>query len=555
MKKLISCSRTRDMEPSAKRVKTENDVMPAAESSETQITPLEKLKQLEQCSWDGCDVTTETEGLMLEHVFSAHACRWCGWYGDCDLVPSKEELARHIWATHLTRPRINFAANDAAVWWDPGLNGDKMPWDIKRQSTDVVTLYCPGCGHKLLKTPLNLAKQGPLLCRFACAPNKIQVCQDMNCVVCDRSRLQPHHIYPRTFVKAYVRGKEAHPLSMHEFSARGDTMVLLHCPTCKHDHPQVAHDILRKIGCGSCCKLKPPCGCAWCDKNSFAVAYTGSMVPVETDARQLWPNTNKHCDFRCTVCNHISKQSCNDLVQGRSGCPYCAQKRLPCGCLWCAERSFAQHPLSFTMNANLSGFEPHQVWINSSKLAVFNCPVCKHQRKQRIHDISSKNVGCGYCSHFFQPCGCDWCDKQAFHHPKYCSTHNKKPSTNFWSGSEQKASLGWIGLTSGCATWTGIGLFCPITHDTTRTYRCFETGIVCELHTLTWKGCLCGVLSMMIKCQPQHGHGSTMVRTRTLMQMKRMISLKSMYNNYSSANSAARNDKSVGVWRDVILFQ
>lgn len=348
---------------------------------------------------------------MLEHVFSAHACRWCGWYGDGEHVPSKEELARHIWATHLTDPRFNFSANDAAVWWHPNLNGDKMPWDGKLTS-EKSWVWCPDCGHQCHRRA----------CRAPCGfcSHQVQPCKDDKCLYCLQNSFAKSKL-------AVEWNKDLNNgLRPRDVWAGSGATWWFTCETCGHNRKQRLADISAGQGCGFCNRKQKPCRddtCAYCPKYVFAgnpmasewnTKRNGGLMP-----RDMWAKSNRKFWFTCPSCKHDRCQSLVN-VSGGKGCGYCTHKLPPCGnvaCDYCNSHTFSNHPMAVEWNMQKNyGKRPRDVWLGSGFKIWLKCQVCTHDRHQYIYTVT-QGIGCGYCARQISPCcddACDWCATNSF---------------------------------------------------------------------------------------------------------------------------------------------
>jgi very-short-patch-repair endonuclease len=107
-------------------------------------------------------------------------------------------------------------------------------------------------------------------------------------------------------------------------------------------------------------------------------------------------NSHKKFWFDCE-CGHPFVIALNCLNKG-SWCSYCANKKL-CSknknCKICFDKCFASVEYSENWSDKNEGF-PKELFKNSHKEYLFDCPKCQHTFKQRLTHITRGNT-CNYC--------------------------------------------------------------------------------------------------------------------------------------------------------------
>jgi len=108
-------------------------------------------------------------------------------------------------------------------------------------------------------------------------------------------------------------------------------------------------------------------------------------------------NSHKKFWFDCE-CGHDFEISLNNLVVLNRWCSYCANKKL-CdknkNCIICIDKSFAS--VDYSNNwSNENKVTPFEVFKNSHKRYLFDCPKCNHTFDQGLSHITRGNT-CPYC--------------------------------------------------------------------------------------------------------------------------------------------------------------
>lgn len=127
-------------------------------------------------------------------------------------------------------------------------------------------------------------------------------------------------------------------------------------------------------------------------------------------------NSHKKFWFNCE-CGHEFEIQLGNVKIGR-WCPYCANKKL-CSkdknCKICFNKSFAS--VEYSENWSNENEElPEEVFKNSHKEYLFECPKCKHTFKQKLSHITRGNA-CNYCHNLIMCIpskNCNCCIKKSF---------------------------------------------------------------------------------------------------------------------------------------------
>ncbi len=110
-------------------------------------------------------------------------------------------------------------------------------------------------------------------------------------------------------------------------------------------------------------------------------------------------NSNKKFWFNCT-CGHEFEIHPHNIVQKNGWCPFCSYspKQL-CEnneCFSCFNNSLASVDYSKYWSSK-NELQPRQVFKNSHKSYIFNCPDCKHDFAQCVSHIT-RGCRCSYCT-------------------------------------------------------------------------------------------------------------------------------------------------------------
>ena len=154
-------------------------------------------------------------------------------------------------------------------------------------------------------------------------------------------------------------------------------------------------------------------------------------------------NSHKKFWFDCE-CGHTFESCLKNINLLNRWCPYCCNKKL-CdpnkNCKICFDKCFAS--VEYSKNwSDLNYEEPFELFKNSHKEYLFNCPICKHVFKQKLSHINRGN-SCNYCHNLImckKDKNCQTCYNKSFasiEKSKNWSIKNKKkPIEVFKSTSE-----------------------------------------------------------------------------------------------------------------------
>lgn len=141
--------------------------------------------------------------------------------------------------------------------------------------------------------------------------------------------------------------------------------------------------------------------CKKCFERSFASheksQYWSDKNKIKP--RNILKNSNKKFYFNCNECNHELVIRINNITSSNnSWCKYCSKCEL-CdddNCKICFEKSFANHPMSFSWSS-INDFSPRKVALGSEKKCWFDCQDCKHSFDRVLYSINLEKV-CPYCA-------------------------------------------------------------------------------------------------------------------------------------------------------------
>ena len=169
---------------------------------------------------------------------------------------------------------------------------------------------------------------------------------------------------------------------------------------------------LKNINEGKGCKY---CGrkclcenleCVVCHKKTFAF-LSPKRSKCWSEKKEKGPDRvfNSSDDiflFNCKQCNHeyhMSARLANDS-SGR-GCPYCARQRLcpdSAKCHDCYTRSFASfNPETVACWSKNNLGSPSQYFMNSKKVVLFDCHICKKEFGIRLDCVTQQLQWCKGC--------------------------------------------------------------------------------------------------------------------------------------------------------------
>lgn len=152
-------------------------------------------------------------------------------------------------------------------------------------------------------------------------------------------------------------------------------------------------------------------------------------------------NSHKKFWFDCE-CGHQFEIQLNNINILNRWCPYCVNKKLCGECKTCFDKSFASVERSKNWS-NLNNILPEELFKNSHKEYLFDCPICKHIFKQKLSHITRGNT-CNYCNSrkmCSEDLNCKICFNKSFASIErsscWSAKNKKKPIEVFKSTSEK----------------------------------------------------------------------------------------------------------------------
>jgi hypothetical protein len=214
----------------------------------------------------------------------------------------------------------------------------------------------------------------------------------------------------------------------------------------------VLHSITNKVSRLPLCVNQKICEneCNVCYEKSFAFSERApSWHPTKNEKtpRDFFLNSRKKCWFTCDEpeCKHDFEIRLYDVVNRRSWCPYCSNKKL-CEneCNVCFEKSFTSSERAPSWHTTKNEKGPRNVFLNSRKKCWFTCdePECKHDFDTTLNDVTS-GKWCPYCSNK-KLCenDCNVCNEKSFasseRAPSWHPTKNEKTQREFFLNSQKK---------------------------------------------------------------------------------------------------------------------
>jgi len=154
-------------------------------------------------------------------------------------------------------------------------------------------------------------------------------------------------------------------------------------------------------------------------------------------------NSHKKFWFDCD-CGHDFDIQLNNVNIGR-WCPYCSNKKI-CepkkNCKICFDKCFAS--VEYSKNWSYRNIEtPFELFKNSHKEYLFDCPICKHTFKQKLSHITRGNA-CNYCHNLImckEEMDCQTCRNKSFasiERSKNWSLKNKKKPIEVFKSTAEK---------------------------------------------------------------------------------------------------------------------
>lgn len=154
-------------------------------------------------------------------------------------------------------------------------------------------------------------------------------------------------------------------------------------------------------------------------------------------------NSHKKFWFDCE-CGHMFDIQLNNVNILNRWCQYCSNKKLCSGssCNNCFNKSFAS--VKYSENWSDENEElPEEVFKNSHKKYLFNCPDCKHTFEQLLSHIT-RGISCNYCHNLIM-CSpnrnCIKCLRKSFssieRSKNWSNKNEKKPNEVFKSSAKK----------------------------------------------------------------------------------------------------------------------
>ena len=241
--------------------------------------------------------------------------------------------------------------------------------------------------------------------------NTKKFCYKDNCLYC----------YNRSFLSnpKYIYLDIEYGIDPRQISKQDNNLFNFLC-LCSHKFASRLNNIHRNNWCPYCssppqklCENKEKC--KQCFNNSFASdprsKYWSSKNGISP--RFVFKHTRERYLFDCNKCFHEFDQIPSCIIDNNGWCKYCAHRAL-CedidGCEFCHNNSFASHPMSkyFSSKNNTT---PREVFLNSSKKYIFDCPTCDNEFKAKLYNINNGRW-CRYCKNKTETKFKEWFEKE-----------------------------------------------------------------------------------------------------------------------------------------------
>ncbi len=328
----------------------------------------------------------------------------------------------------------SFASHEKAQYWSEK-NGNITPRDISK-STHTKYIFNCICGHEFEMSPNRISSSGQW-CQY-CVSKKL--CNNDKCKTCFEKSFASNEKSKYWSDKNELQPREVFKFSLNKY--------LFNC-NCGHEVELVISNISNGQWCSYCCipsqKLCNNEYCQQCFERSFASHDKSKYWSEKNElkAREVFKTTSNKYIFNCTKCNHEFESSLNNITNGDTWCPYCANKKL-CDdekCNKCFQISFASYEKSqfwSSKNKVLS----RNVIKGSKEKYIFNCIDCNHEFETSLNSVS-QGSWCPFCTNqkLCSDDNCHLCFQKSFashEKSKYWSNKNKLQPRNVFKSSGTK---------------------------------------------------------------------------------------------------------------------
>lgn len=222
-------------------------------------------------------------------------------------------------------------------------------------------------------------------CKFG--GNQRRICYESKCKPC----------YLRCFA-SHPKSKYILDVDPRKIALQCNKKFWFKCNKCSHKFDIRVSDVTAKNRwCPYCCipqqKLCKDLDCNHCYNRSLASHWSAEFI-IDADPRQIMLMSHKKYWFNCNKCKHKFEIAIYAIVNNKSWCCYCGNKRL-CedACNYCYNKSLASHDKGqYVMNT-----DPRQIFSQSNNMYDFGCQDCKNIFNTTPYSVTGLGTWCPLC--------------------------------------------------------------------------------------------------------------------------------------------------------------
>lgn len=216
-----------------------------------------------------------------------------------------------------------------------------------------------------------------------------------NCPVCNRTTLiQGTNTFADVYPELVQYWSDKNERKPDDIFYNSSLWFQWHCPDCGGDYGAYIKD-----------RTKEDFECPYCGDRLVLPGFNSLAVKNPTLAK-CWAKSNDvdadHVLYKasrdafwiCADCGGEYRARLSYILEGKSTCPYCENRRaLPGG-----NTLKARYPEIAKMWSNNNVFDADHVLPNSAAHALWNCPECNGEFSASVRDIVNNVADCPYCS-------------------------------------------------------------------------------------------------------------------------------------------------------------
>ena len=232
---------------------------------------------------------------------------------------------------------------------------------------------------------------------MVCNDKQRKLCSNENCNICLKRSFATHEKS-----KYWSSRNDGKP---RNYFLKSDKKFWFDCNKCKHDFETALSNVANNRWCPYYAnkKLCIDDDCDDCYQKSFKShensKYWSSKNGV-CKPRDYFKGSDKKFWFDCDNCKHDFEATLSSIVNGKTWCPYCANKKLCIDddCYDCYQKSFASHEKSTYWDYVNNKGTPRDYFLNCTKKFWFDCDKCKHVFDASLSKIVNGNTWCPFCA-------------------------------------------------------------------------------------------------------------------------------------------------------------